>query len=111
MATVPFVAGAHDVPLDPHVRDECQPYGRRHVGIDNGCQSRCVRHVAQPRSAHDPVVYNADSTKTATYPPFIIAGHNRYYRYVRDGRKLPDGGVILPRRTRWRIYLYGPDTV
>ena len=51
MATVPFVAGAHDVPLDPHVRDECQPYGRRHVGIDNGCQSRCVRHVAQPRSA------------------------------------------------------------
>lgn len=42
-----------------------------------------------------PVIYNADSTSSATLPPIVIAGHDRYLRYVREPGKLPHGAILL----------------
>lgn len=42
-----------------------------------------------------PVIYNGDSTLTATMPPVVVAGRTRYLRYVRDPKSLPPRAVLL----------------
>lgn len=42
-----------------------------------------------------PVVYNADSTRSAVMPEVILAGRARYIRYRRDGESLPAGATLL----------------
>lgn len=41
-----------------------------------------------------PVIYNSDSTMCAEMPAFVIAGRDRYMRYVREPQKLTQGTVL-----------------
>ncbi len=98
IATVPFVAGAHDVPSIHMSGMSVSRTADGMLALTMDVNPAAFDMSRNREVLMTPVVYNADSTKTATYPPFIIAGHNRYYRYVRDGRKLPDGASFYRAR-------------
>ena len=71
MATVPFVAGAHDVPSIHMSGMSVSRTADGMLALTMDVNPAAFDMSRNREVLMTPVVYNADSTKTATYPPCI----------------------------------------
>lgn len=56
-----------------------------------------------------PVLYNADSTVVAEFQPITIAGHNLYYKHLRDNDLDPEGILVKSGRKSSLMYVGSTD--